>query len=313
MSSLDRYTFQRCYEILIRCDEVSRHDRLVTLFNIRELEPLKRRVEEKNNLDERVSWCISYLSKTLVNGECALLIFLRVLADRYDSIDSRHGELISIIQIIKDAQVQTRSDLFDKPTSSSTLQAYDFPSIGKPLLRTKRNQSNINDTYNSPRGRLKGNYVHLRKLLEAGSWKEADLETSRILINISNRPQLRCLQEVDIKSLPPQELQCIDRLWSNYSEGRFGLVSKVLIIKQNNIKVNDWDCIFAFSQNVGWLIGFNFLRHSELNFSLEAPPGHLPSLYPIDEFCDPKIWKASLRTFLPLIVEVFTENSSYQL
>ena len=117
------------------------------------------------------------------------------------------------------------------------------------------------------------------------------------------------MQEVDIKSLSSQELQRIDRLWSNYSQQRFGLVSKVLVIEQHNIKLNDWDSIFAFSQNVGWLVGFNFLRHSELDFSLEAPPGHLPSLYPVDEFCDPKIWKANLRTFLPLIVDIFSENS----
>ncbi|WP_369797124.1 GUN4 domain-containing protein [Kamptonema formosum] len=67
----------------------------------------------------------------------------------------------------------------------------------------------------SPSGSLASDrgidYSHLHKLLKANKWKEADIETRRLVLKAGYPWQ----------SFPCTDLQTLDQLWVKYSNGRF--------------------------------------------------------------------------------------------
>ena len=147
----------------------------------------------------------------------------------------------------------------------------------------------------------------LRKLLERKEWKKADLETRDLLIQlatvVSGKEQLSNgivknlvtlkmggdIPSEIIRSLPCDQLKKIDKLWTNASNNRFGFSPQVEIFR--NVGRNDLD----WALKVGWRVYdnpvFEFIRkevtnrsllgwipYDSLQFSLDAPKGHLPSL-----------------------------------
>lgn len=62
----------------------------------------------------------------------------------------------------------------------------------------------------------------LQQLLELKKWKDADFETKRLLLELAHREKDGWLQPDDIKKLSPQSLLAIDKLWTKYSDNRFG-------------------------------------------------------------------------------------------
>lgn len=85
-----------------------------------------------------------------------------------------------------------------------------------------------------------------------------------------------------IKQIPCQDIIFIDKLWEQYSYGRFGFsVQKQLY----EICGNDYSLLI---QAVKWAFNKNgdyFLKSTPCNdgwfdsFSISAPPGHLPNLF----------------------------------
>lgn len=137
-------------------------------------------------------------------------------------------------------------------------------------LNSDRVQSSTKDNLVSEQGI---NYTHLQNLLEANNWKEADLETCRIMLKISNREEKGWLNNKSIPNLPCQDLLTIDRLWAKYSSGRFGFSVQKQIWSEAN------ENITIFGHLIGWCVNNNWRSHySDYIFSLNAPFGHLPSL-----------------------------------
>ena len=127
-------------------------------------------------------------------------------------------------------------------------------------------------------------YTQLRNLLAAGNWKEADLETCRIMLKISNRGEKGWLDNESILNLPCQDLLTVDRLWVKYSRGRFGFSVQQQIWQEINEST-----LIAFAERVGWRVEGNWLidYHSDFTFSLNASKGHLPCFA---TWCDGWIW-----------------------
>jgi hypothetical protein len=83
----------------------------------------------------------------------------------------------------------------------------------------------------------------------------------------------------DIQKFPCEDLGIIDKLWLEYSDGRFGLsVQKRIYQSLDSQKQSDNQVWRTFSDRVGWRIKEKWLNYSDLNFSLVAPEGHLPIL-----------------------------------
>jgi serine/threonine protein kinase len=122
-------------------------------------------------------------------------------------------------------------------------------------------------------------YIKLKKLLETANLKEADQETAKLILKITNREKAGWLDKSHIENFPCQELQIINQIWYQGSNGRFGFsVQKKLYQslggnQQYNPKI--WR---DFGDKVGWRKNNSWLSYKDLNFNLWAPQGHLPML-----------------------------------
>lgn len=121
-------------------------------------------------------------------------------------------------------------------------------------------------------------YTHLRNLLAAGEWQKADRETETLMIKASGREEDGWLSEEDLNAFPCEDLRIIDKLWVKYSNGKFGFsVQKRIWERIEGInKDEDVEVWKKFGDAVGWRVNDSWVGYRNLNFSLDAPEGHLP-------------------------------------
>lgn len=119
---------------------------------------------------------------------------------------------------------------------------------------------------------VRWNYRSLQKRLAAHNWKEADLETRRLMLAIAEADQREecLLNQHDIQNLSCNSLKTIDKLWRVYSQGKFGFT---IVYKIYHSVDGDYG---KLAEKVGWREGEKWLVYDELNFTIDAPTGHLP-------------------------------------
>ncbi len=123
-------------------------------------------------------------------------------------------------------------------------------------------------------------YEKLQELLAAGKWKEANEETRIIMLKIAGRTQQGYFEVKDIEQFPSQDLYAIDQLWVTYSNGHFGFGVQKDIWQSVH---EDWH---KFGIRVKWADDeneyqvFKWISKDNLIFSLKAPQGHLPAVFP---------------------------------
>ncbi|NJR74448.1 MAG: hypothetical protein HC773_13970 [Scytonema sp. CRU_2_7] len=119
----------------------------------------------------------------------------------------------------------------------------------------------------------------LHDLLVSERWKEADHETLRIMLKVTDREQEGWLNVASIHNFPREDLRAIDQLWVESSNGRFGFSVQQRIWKSvgGNLKAND-KIYEAFGDCVEWRVHKNWLQINELTFNSSAPTGHLPAV-----------------------------------
>jgi hypothetical protein len=115
--------------------------------------------------------------------------------------------------------------------------------------------------------------------LAHGQWREADEETAKLMVMACDREKAGCLREQDLRALPGFLLKHLDQLWTRASDGQFGFsVQRELYISLGGTKFFHepvWD---QFSHAIGWSVAGQWLSYDQLNFSKQAPRGHLPAL-----------------------------------
>lgn len=114
------------------------------------------------------------------------------------------------------------------------------------------------------------NYTRLRDLLAAGKWQEADEETRRVMLKVAGREKEGWLNEYSINKLPCTDLLTVNKLWVEYSEGRFGFSVQLGIYEQVGRDLEKLGDI------VGWRVKGQWLSISSLTYDTDAPIGHLP-------------------------------------
>ena len=134
------------------------------------------------------------------------------------------------------------------------------------------------------------NCEKLRQLLELKKWKDADLETKRLLLELMHRERDGWLQPDDIKKLSPQSLLVIDRSWTQYSDGCFGFSVQSKIWSNLGCKSSPEVAVqtmseHRFGQAVHWCVNNVWLSPWD-TFDYEArtvkgslPRGRLPREY----------------------------------
>ncbi|MGD1713625.1 GUN4 domain-containing protein [Dapis sp. BLCC M172] len=134
-------------------------------------------------------------------------------------------------------------------------------------------------------GKTEIDYSPLRDFLEAGNFREADKETVTLMLQVVGKNKDEKLTLFDIENFPCSELEKINQLWLDYSQSRFGFsVQKSIyfnvvksIEKRFGKNRKYYKMIWQnFSEALGWQVEGQAKYYSELNFSLNAPIGHLP-------------------------------------
>ena len=106
-------------------------------------------------------------------------------------------------------------------------------------------------------------YRQLQELLQAGRWREADLVTKSLIQTILQVS----LQE---NSNFCKDFYVLNYLWVKYSNGHFGFSVQRKIWTQCGGDAE------TFGKMVGWYANSSWQLEKRLDFSLNAPVGHLP-------------------------------------
>jgi len=123
-------------------------------------------------------------------------------------------------------------------------------------------------------------YSRLRQLLWSGEWQAADQETEQTILQAAGSHDMTPLNGDTIPQIPCTDLLTINQLWLHYSHGRFGFS------RQRQIYADEQRRLDSFLQRLEWQRGLSLagiavtqtpINYSELQFHLNAPPGHLPS------------------------------------
>jgi len=114
-------------------------------------------------------------------------------------------------------------------------------------------------------------YLRLKNLLASGRWREANDRTRTIILKAAKREKEGWLTDEQIENFPCQVLQVIDRLWVQYSDGRFGLSVQKRIV--NECKKDPQ----AFGDRVSWRVQNAWISASQVSDTpANAAEGHLP-------------------------------------
>lgn len=121
-------------------------------------------------------------------------------------------------------------------------------------------------------------YTKLQNLLAEGKWQEADEETRQKMLEVMGQQHRGYLDEEDIEKFPCTDLCTINQLWVIYSNNRFGFSVQKRIWGEAGGKPGVYDerVYEKFGDRVGWRVNGNWRLYSDLTFSLDDPPGHLP-------------------------------------
>ena len=134
----------------------------------------------------------------------------------------------------------------------------------------------------------------LHDLLAAQKWKEANWETNIIMQKAAKIRWLTKffgvfgwgLNSQNLKQISCTDLQTIDQLWQQYSNGKFGFsVQKQIYLDTGNNPLEfTKETYQKFAEKIGWKLNRNngllggWLLYCNLIFKSKAPRGHLPVL-----------------------------------
>lgn len=124
-------------------------------------------------------------------------------------------------------------------------------------------------------------YGKLRDLLAAGKWREADLETTKVMIEIAGKTELEQITPEDIQKYPCNAIMVIDQLWRKYSNNRFGFSLQLKIYQSvggsiDSIRAQRIEFLQQTAEKTGWHKNGKRVEPDDFDFSLEAPEGGLP-------------------------------------
>jgi len=124
------------------------------------------------------------------------------------------------------------------------------------------------------------NYTKLRDLLAQGKWKEADQETTDLLLRVSNREKEGWLTPEDVKNLSCEDLRTMDKLWFAHSNGKFGFsVQSEIYQSLGGTRQYNVDIYSKFADRVGWRENGNWIYYKDVTFDQRgARTGHLPTV-----------------------------------
>jgi hypothetical protein len=122
-------------------------------------------------------------------------------------------------------------------------------------------------------------YGKLQDLLKAGQWKEADIETTRVIQELASTDS-DCTPE-NINSFCCNATRIVDRLWRKYSQEHFGFSIQLSLYQElggnlDTLRAYNNDILNRLGEKIGWYRDKRWLDFNEFDFSGTAPLGSLP-------------------------------------
>ena len=186
------------------------------------------------------------------------------MGDNQDRIVEQLVEQLSAIQ----QQLSHLTNRFDSLETNLT----KISSIPSKITQLEDDLMLLGDRYR---------YQGLQNYLAEQNWFEADKETINLILAVTAK-EIEELTPEDIQHFPCNDLMVIDRLWTKYSDGRFGFSPQAKLyqqlggtfdttVEQNQALIETW------GEHLGWRKDNRWLPCKELDFSLNAPVGCHPS------------------------------------
>jgi len=121
-------------------------------------------------------------------------------------------------------------------------------------------------------------YQQLEDLLKNQQWREADQETYRLMITTVGKENGQWFGRGDLENFPCDDLQTLDQLWVNYSNGKWGFSAQKQIWQQCGSPLDYsylWD---KFGARVGWRKDGGWVSYDDLTYDLnKSIKGELPA------------------------------------
>ncbi|MEH2200757.1 GUN4 domain-containing protein [Nostoc sp.] len=188
----------------------------------------------------------------------------------------------------KKPKVRKKLFMWKKSFSTNTTKTNDETEVAKEVVTSATAYSHTSSKDFTEV--VSGHYQKLDELLQARNWKEADLETAKIIYIISHKelPETSLYRiyltdyfsSEHIKVLPRKDLNNINKLWLKYSNGRFGFSVQKRIWKRlgggSDTTYNSEEIQEKFGDEVGWRKEGDWVYYSDIHYSRTAPSGHLP-------------------------------------
>jgi len=147
----------------------------------------------------------------------------------------------------------------------------ESPNSDKPGFTPTRSSESIPRDKKSPKVSSQRHLEGLGKYLSTQDYKSADKETRRLMLLSAGRTQAGWIDQGGADKLSCSLLLEIDVLWRQYSKDRFGFGVQRSIFENSGRNTEE------FGRLVGWRENGQWLSNTSLEYSLKAPPGHLPS------------------------------------
>jgi hypothetical protein len=120
-------------------------------------------------------------------------------------------------------------------------------------------------------------YKMLEQLMKEEKWKDADLETYRLMISTCGKDPGKSFAVRDLETFPCEDLLTIDNLWVTASNGHFGFSVQKKIWEKCGSPMSYNDDYKKFMETVGWRSGDDFVDYNQFKFSSTlSPAGELP-------------------------------------
>lgn len=137
-------------------------------------------------------------------------------------------------------------------------------------------------------------YTPLEESLQQQQWLRANEITSNLMLQAAKREEQGWIaigppanQENSLEITIPiecEDLRIIDDLWRKHSQEKFGFTVQLgIFLDTDNVpgRLVDTEAYDKFGEEIGWRNEDGWIQFKyNLNFSLEAPDGHLPNPRP---------------------------------
>jgi GUN4-like/NACHT domain len=122
-------------------------------------------------------------------------------------------------------------------------------------------------------------YQTLENLLKTQKWKEADYETYRLMITTVWKEEGQWFDRADLENFPCEDLQTLDQLWVQYSNGKWGFSVQKRIWQECGSPMEYNDDYEKFGDRVGWRKEGDWLSSEDLTYDLaKSLTGEFPGI-----------------------------------